>query len=134
MEVWGVALSCWNGPSTSECTMDIMDADDQPGPPVDVSGVPYHSNWTRPTPLQSPHQLKQSPADMQGQWIHELVSMPVHVHSLDTFGNENRQTRQHVSSHQEVNLGVYWPWRGVNLRVVQSVTIHGWACGSESPY
>ena len=60
--------------------------------------VPYHSNCTCPTPLQSLLQLEQSPADMQGPWIHEFFSIPVHVHPLDTIGNKTCQTRQRFQS------------------------------------
>jgi hypothetical protein len=68
-----------------------MDTGDQPGCILTchlselylvIPGVPYHSNCTHPTPLQ----LEQSPADMQGPWIHEAVTIPVHVHPLDTIG------------------------------------------------
>ena len=76
---------------------------------LDVSGVPHHSHCTSPTPLQSLHQLEQFPADTQGPWIHEVVSIPVHVHPLETIGNETRQTRQHVFTHQQPNVGVDEP-------------------------
>ena len=109
---------------------------------LDVSGVPHHSNCTRPTPLKSIHQVEQSPvymqvhgfmrlspypADMQDPWTHEVVSMPVHVQPLDTIGNETRQTRQHISSHQQSNVGVDGPRRDVQLCIVQS------ASGSSAP-
>ncbi|GFV72011.1 uncharacterized protein TNCV_2459441 [Trichonephila clavipes] len=66
---------------------------------IDVSGVPYHANCKRPIPLQSLHQLDESSVDMQGPWIHEIVSIPVHVHQLNSIGNETRQIRERVSSH-----------------------------------
>ena len=98
-----IAQVCWNLQWT------WMDADDQPGCIrmyhlsecyLDASGVPYHSYCTCPTLIKSLHQLEQSLADTQGPWIHEVVCIPVQVHPLDTIGNETRQTRQHVSSHQ----------------------------------
>ncbi|GFT98276.1 uncharacterized protein TNCV_2903781 [Trichonephila clavipes] len=61
---------------------------------LDVSGVPYHANCTRPIPSQSLHQLEQSPVDMQGPWIHEVVSIPVRVRQRDSIENETRQTGQ----------------------------------------
>ncbi|GFX17561.1 uncharacterized protein TNCV_3411611 [Trichonephila clavipes] len=67
---------------------------------LDVPGVLYHINCTRPIPSHRLHQLKQSSVDMQGPWIHEVVSIPVHFHQLDSIGNETRQTRQRVLSHQ----------------------------------
>ncbi|GFW66915.1 uncharacterized protein TNCV_4688001 [Trichonephila clavipes] len=50
---------------------------------IDVSGVLYHVNCTRSIPSQSLHELEQSPVGMQGPWIHEVVSIPVHDHQLD---------------------------------------------------
>ncbi|GFU23441.1 hypothetical protein TNCV_4447491 [Trichonephila clavipes] len=47
-------------------------------------------------------------------------ALPARVHQLDSIGNETRQTRQRVSSHQQSN-GVLEPRRGVNLCVVQSI-------------
>ncbi|GBN40611.1 hypothetical protein AVEN_220298-1 [Araneus ventricosus] len=61
---------------------------------------------------------------MLGPWIHEVVSIPVHVHPPDTIGNETRQTRKLVSSHQQFNGGVGGPRRGVKLCAVQSTTVH----------
>ncbi|GFQ68017.1 uncharacterized protein TNCT_1911 [Trichonephila clavata] len=98
---------------------------------LDVSGVSYHGNCTCLMPSQSLHQLEQSPDDMQGP---EFVSIPVRVHQLDSIGNETRQTRQLVSSHQQSKVGVDRPRRGVKLCVVQSARVYEWAFGSESPY
>ena len=53
---------------------------------------------------------------------------------LDTIGNVTRQTRQHVSSHQQPNVCVDGPRWGVKLCVMQSARVHKWASGSESPY
>ncbi|GBN11286.1 hypothetical protein AVEN_202276-1 [Araneus ventricosus] len=39
---------------------------------LDVSGVPYHANCTRPIPSQRFHQIEQSPDDKQGLWINDL--------------------------------------------------------------
>ncbi|GBN93071.1 hypothetical protein AVEN_94015-1 [Araneus ventricosus] len=99
---------------------------------LDVSGVPYHGNCTRPIPSQRLHQIEQSSVDKQGLWITDVVSILVHVHSSDTIGNETRQTRQCVSSHQQSN-GIIGPRRGVKLCAVQSATVHEWAFCSESP-
>ncbi|GBM27614.1 hypothetical protein AVEN_27280-1 [Araneus ventricosus] len=63
---------------------------------------------------------------MLGSWIHEVVSIPVHVHPPDTIGNETRQTRKLFSSHQQFNGGVGGPRRGVKLCAVQSTTVHEW--------
>ena len=41
-----------------------------------ISGVPYHSNCTHPTPLQSLHQLEQSSADMQVHGFMKLSPYP----------------------------------------------------------
>ncbi|GBN25103.1 hypothetical protein AVEN_60743-1 [Araneus ventricosus] len=94
---------------------------------LDVSGVPYHANCTRPIPSQRLHQIEHSPVDKQCLWINDVVSIFVHVHAYDTIGNETRQTRQRVSS-------VVGPRRGVKLCAVQSATVHEWAFCSESPY
>ncbi|GBN26157.1 hypothetical protein AVEN_253070-1 [Araneus ventricosus] len=64
---------------------------------------------------------------MLGPWILEVVSIPVHVHPADTIQNETRQTRQLVSSHQNLNGGVGGPRRGVKLCAVQSTKVHVWA-------
>ncbi|GFV61433.1 uncharacterized protein TNCV_2937751 [Trichonephila clavipes] len=69
-----------------------------------------------------------------GPWIHEVVSIPIHVHQLDSIGNETRQTRQRVSSHQQSNVGVDVPRRGVKLCVMQSTRVHEWVFGFEIPY
>ncbi|GFV32304.1 uncharacterized protein TNCV_1675901 [Trichonephila clavipes] len=71
---------------------------------------------------------------VQGPWTHEIDSIAVHVHQLESIGNETRQTRQHVSSHQQSNAGVDGPRRGIRLYVVQSTRVHKDAFGSESPY
>ncbi|GBO05762.1 hypothetical protein AVEN_222880-1 [Araneus ventricosus] len=101
---------------------------------LDVSGVPYHANCTRPIPSQRIHQIEQSPVDKQGLRINYLVSTLVDVHPSDTIGNETRQTRQRVSSHQQSNGSVVGPRRGVKLCAMQSATVHEWSFGSESPY
>ncbi|GBL90989.1 hypothetical protein AVEN_184385-1 [Araneus ventricosus] len=101
---------------------------------LDVSGVPYHANCTRPIPSQRLHQIEQSPVDKQCLWINDVVSILVDVHPSDTIGNETRQTRQRVSSHQQSNDSVVGPRRGVKLCAMQSATLHEWAFGSESPY
>ncbi|GFY03728.1 hypothetical protein TNCV_3666381 [Trichonephila clavipes] len=46
---------------------------------------------------------------MYGPWIHEAVSLPVHVHQLDSIGNKTRQTWQRVSSHQQSSVGIGLP-------------------------
>ena len=79
--------------------------------------------YTCPT-AHTPHQLEQSPADMQGSWFHEVVSIPIHVLRLDTIGNETRQARQHVSSHQQFSVCVDGLRRGIKLCVVQSTKVH----------
>ncbi|GFU08309.1 uncharacterized protein TNCV_932191 [Trichonephila clavipes] len=70
---------------------------------LDVSGVPYHANVTRPIPSQSLHQLKQSPIYMLCvcvvPLIHEVVSISIHANQLDSIGNETVQTTQRVSNH-----------------------------------
>ncbi|GBL97036.1 hypothetical protein AVEN_254087-1 [Araneus ventricosus] len=101
---------------------------------LDVSGVPYHANCTCPIPSKRLHQIEQSPVNKQGLWINDVVSILVHAHPSDTIGNETRQTRQRVSSHQQSNGSVVGPRRGVKLCAVQSATVYEWAFGSESPY
>ncbi|GBM12925.1 hypothetical protein AVEN_163988-1 [Araneus ventricosus] len=101
---------------------------------LDVLGVPYHANCTCPIPSQRFHQIEQSPVDKQGLWINDVVSLLVHVHPSDTIGNETRQNRQRVSSHQQSNSSVVGPSRGVKPCAVQSATVHELAFGSESPY
>ncbi|GBO43701.1 hypothetical protein AVEN_203415-1 [Araneus ventricosus] len=64
---------------------------------LDVSGVPYHANYTCPIPSQRLHQIEQSPVDKQDLWINDVVSILVHVHPSDTIGNETRQTSSSVS-------------------------------------
>ncbi|GBL95813.1 hypothetical protein AVEN_733-1 [Araneus ventricosus] len=101
---------------------------------LDASGVPNHANCTRPIPSQRLHQTEQYPIDKQGLWINDVVSTLVHVHPPNTIGNEIRQTRQRVSSHQQANGSVVGPRRGAMLCAVQSTTVHEWAFGSENPY
>ncbi|GFW87417.1 hypothetical protein TNCV_1267901 [Trichonephila clavipes] len=48
-----------------------------------------------------------------------VISTPVHVHQLGSTVYETRQIRQRVSSHQQSNVGVDGPMRGVKLCVVQ---------------
>ncbi|GBO34316.1 hypothetical protein AVEN_101547-1 [Araneus ventricosus] len=91
---------------------------------LDVSGVPYHANCTRPIPSQRLHQIEQSPVDKQGLWINDVVYILVHVYPSDTTGNETRQTRQRVSSRHQSNGSVVGPRRGVKLCAVQSTTVH----------
>ncbi|GBL99036.1 hypothetical protein AVEN_227541-1 [Araneus ventricosus] len=97
---------------------------------LDVSGVPYQANCTRPIPSQRLHQIEKSPVDKQGLWINDVVSIFVHVHPSNIIGNETRQTRQRVSSHQQSNGSVVGP----KLCAVQSTMVHERAFGSESPY
>ncbi|GBN28679.1 hypothetical protein AVEN_268550-1 [Araneus ventricosus] len=80
-----------------------------------ISGVPCQAKCTRPIPSQRLHQIEQSPVDKQCLWINDVVSILVHVHPSDTIGNETRQTRQRVSSHQQSNGSVVGPRRGVKL-------------------
>ncbi|GBN93068.1 hypothetical protein AVEN_94012-1 [Araneus ventricosus] len=101
---------------------------------LDVSGVSYHANCTRPIPSQRLHQIEQSPVDKQGLWINDIVCILVDVHSSDTIGNETRQTIQRVSSLQRSNGSVDGPRRGVKLCAAQSATVYEWAFGSDSPY
>ncbi|GBM61777.1 hypothetical protein AVEN_18340-1 [Araneus ventricosus] len=101
---------------------------------LDVSGLRYHDNCTRPIPSQRLQQIEQSFVDKQGLWINDVVSILVHLHPSDTIGNEARQIRQRVSSHQQSNGSVFGPRRGVKLCDVQSTTVHEWVFGSESPY
>ena len=66
---------------------------------------------------------------MQYPWITEVLPTPVHVNLLDIIGNETSQTRQHVSNHQQSNVGGDRPRRGVKLCVLQSAKVHEWAFG-----
>ncbi|GBN55137.1 hypothetical protein AVEN_14098-1 [Araneus ventricosus] len=91
---------------------------------LDVSGVPYHANCTLPIPSQRLHKIEHSPVDKQVLWINDVVSILVHLHPSDTIGNETRQTRQRVSSHQQSNGSVVGPRRRVKLYDVQSATVH----------
>ncbi|GFU39379.1 uncharacterized protein TNCV_1716521 [Trichonephila clavipes] len=61
---------------------------------------------------------------MQDPLINEVVSIPVHVHQLYSIGNETRHSSQLVYSHQQCNIGVEEPRRGVKLCVVQSTMVH----------
>ncbi|GFV30229.1 uncharacterized protein TNCV_97051 [Trichonephila clavipes] len=54
-----------------------------------------------------------SDTDTESPWIHEVISVPIDVHQLDSIGNEIRQTRQRISSRQQSNVGVDGPRRGV---------------------
>ncbi|GFU71064.1 hypothetical protein TNCV_1215901 [Trichonephila clavipes] len=56
-----------------------------------------------------------------------LSPLPVRFHQLDSTGNETCQTRLRVSSHQQSNVDVDGPRRGVKLCVMQSSRIHEWA-------
>ncbi|GFX52138.1 uncharacterized protein TNCV_547971 [Trichonephila clavipes] len=67
---------------------------------------------------------------LEDPWIHEVVSIPVHVHQLDSIRNETRQTRQRVSSHQQSNVGIDGPRRGIKLCVMQST---GYTSGLLAP-
>ncbi|GBO35550.1 hypothetical protein AVEN_12421-1, partial [Araneus ventricosus] len=70
-----------------------------------------------------------------GLWINDVVSILVHVHPFDTIGNETRQTRQCVSSHQQSNHPSVLSGPGEEKAcAVQSATVHEWAFDSESPY
>ncbi|GBL77135.1 hypothetical protein AVEN_12768-1 [Araneus ventricosus] len=73
---------------------------------LNVSGVPYHANCTRPIPSQRLRHIEQYPIDKQGLWINDVVSILVHVHPTNTFGNESRHTKQRVSSHRQSNGSV----------------------------
>ncbi|GBM00652.1 hypothetical protein AVEN_118003-1 [Araneus ventricosus] len=84
---------------------------------LDLSGLPYYANSTRPISSQRLHQIEQSPVDKQGLLINDAVSILVHVYPSDTIENETRQTRQRVSSHQQYNGSVFRPMRGVQLCV-----------------
>ncbi|GBL80853.1 hypothetical protein AVEN_26276-1 [Araneus ventricosus] len=60
LDAWGVALSCWNCPNPSECTMDMNGCrmlKYLSESSLDVSGIPYHANCTRPMPSQRLHQI-----------------------------------------------------------------------------
>ncbi|GFY15946.1 uncharacterized protein TNCV_1285911 [Trichonephila clavipes] len=70
----------------------------------------------------------------QDPWIHEVVSIPVPIHQLDSIGNDSRQNRQRISSHQQSTVSVDGSRLGVNLCVVQSTRVYEWAFGSENPY
>ncbi|GFT90074.1 uncharacterized protein TNCV_3102491 [Trichonephila clavipes] len=56
--------------------------------------------------------------------IKEVASIPLHVSQLDSIGNETRQTRQRVSSHQQSHVGVDGPRRGAKSCIMQSTRIH----------
>ncbi|GFV70199.1 uncharacterized protein TNCV_2553431 [Trichonephila clavipes] len=94
-----------------------------------VLGVPYHAiciptyHHRVPTSLNSPLLTCRFHGFM-------AVSIPVHVHQLDSIGNENRQTS---SSHQQTIVGVDEPRRGVKLCVVQSTRVHEWGLWLRNP-
>ena len=73
-----------------------------------------------PHTITEPHQLELSPADIQGSYIHEIVSIPVHVNLLDIIAKETRQTSQQVSSYQQSIIDLDGPRRDVKLCVLQS--------------
>ncbi|GFW59215.1 uncharacterized protein TNCV_2781461 [Trichonephila clavipes] len=79
-----------------------------------------------------------SSARVVSRHIRGPISRQLHtthtIIELDSVGNENLQTRQRVSSHQQSNVGVDGPRRGVKLCVGQSTRVHEWVFGSESPY
>ncbi|GBN32324.1 hypothetical protein AVEN_183155-1 [Araneus ventricosus] len=93
---------------------------------LDVSGVLYHANCTHTIPSQRLHQIDPLLTNrIYGLMVvDDVVSILVHVHPSDTIGNETRQTRQRVSSHQQSNGSVVGPRRGVRLCAVQSATVH----------
>ncbi|GFS53663.1 uncharacterized protein TNCV_730801 [Trichonephila clavipes] len=73
MDVWGVYRIVLLKFRKSVVMHNGMGAGDQTGclytchlseSYLDVSGVPYHTNCTRPIPSQSLHQLEQSPVDV----------------------------------------------------------------------
>ncbi|GFU71460.1 uncharacterized protein TNCV_2378471 [Trichonephila clavipes] len=64
----------------------------------------------------------------------QVVSIPTHIHPLDSIRTKTRQIRQRASSHQQYNVGVDGPRRGIKLCVVQSTRVHEWNFGFERPY
>ncbi|GBO37369.1 hypothetical protein AVEN_228655-1 [Araneus ventricosus] len=72
---------------------------------LDVSGVPYHANCTRPIPSQRLHQIEQSPVDKQGLWMNDVVSILVHVHPSDTIGNGTENVFPVINSPMAVLSG-----------------------------
>ncbi|GFX91980.1 uncharacterized protein TNCV_5004441 [Trichonephila clavipes] len=88
-----------------------------------TANAPYHHRDTNS--LNSP---------LLTSRIHEVVFIPVHVHQPNSIGNETRQTRQRVCSHQQSNVSVDGPRRGVKPCVVQSTRVLEWAFGYKSPY
>ncbi|GBO19737.1 hypothetical protein AVEN_188945-1 [Araneus ventricosus] len=100
---------------------------------LDVSGVPYHANCTRPIPSQSLDQLEQSLLTCRVHGFMRLYPYP--NTSISSIQLEPRLGRPgNVSSHQQSNVSVDGPRRGVKLCVVQSLRVHKWSFGSESPY
>ncbi|GBN46908.1 hypothetical protein AVEN_57578-1 [Araneus ventricosus] len=90
-----------------------------------------HRSWT---PEQWGHVLFTDESRFNIQNDSRRPMIWIHVHPFDTIGNETRQTRQRVSSHQQFNGSIVGPRRGVKLYAVQSTSVHKWAFGSESPY
>ncbi|GBM91327.1 hypothetical protein AVEN_188616-1 [Araneus ventricosus] len=70
------------------------------------------------------HHIEQFCVGKQSLCINDAVSIVVHVHLSYAVGNETRQTRQRVSSHEQFNGSVVGPRRGVKLCAVQSTTVH----------
>ncbi|GBN59396.1 hypothetical protein AVEN_202009-1 [Araneus ventricosus] len=106
---------------------------------LDVLGVSYQAQCSKNQKLAPYHhrgstRLNSPLLTCRGPWIHEVVSISVHVHLPETIGNETRQTRQHVSSHQQTNGGVGEPRRDIKLCAVQSTTVHERHFDSESQY
>ncbi|GBM32220.1 hypothetical protein AVEN_131609-1 [Araneus ventricosus] len=96
---------------------------------LDVSGVPYHANCTRPIPstrLNSP---------LLTNRVYGLMMSSAYSYTcIRTIGNETRQTRQRVSNNQQSNGSFVGPRRGVKHCTVQSTTEHECTIGSESLY
>ena len=63
---------------------------------------------------------------VQDPWIHEVISLPVHIHLLNTIGNKARQIRKNVSCHQQSNVSVDGPRRGIKHCVVQLARVPSW--------
>ena len=114
LDVWDVALSCWKYSSSWDCTMDMNVCMWSARMRTYVSPVRVVSRRIRsPISLipQTPHTITESPPAWTccwhaGPWIHEVASIPVHVHPPDKIGNETCQTKRHVSSRQQSNFGV----------------------------
>ncbi|GBM07192.1 hypothetical protein AVEN_15433-1 [Araneus ventricosus] len=129
----GCRIVLRNCPNPSECTMDMNECRLSDRMLKYLSPVRVVSRRIRgPISRQlhtshtitEAHQIEQSPVDKQGLWINDLVPILVHVHPSDTIGNESRQTRQRVSSHQQSNGSVVGPRKKVKLCSVQSATVH----------